>query len=103
MAKLGSTTSNVKTQPGEAEAIGVGVNIPRVFIGGFEITRFIRSVEVSISRDDVATVSLDVVAWPVNFDDDCIFIGELPNDEFMAEMVRIKLMREGVMDTKKGE
>lgn len=73
---------------------------PRIFIGGFEITGLIRNVKIDLPRDDLGTVHLEIVALPISFEDDCIFIGELPKDEFMAEMVRIKLKREGVMSEK---
>ncbi len=76
---------------------------PRIFIGGFEVTNLVRNVKVDLPRDELGTVHLEIVAVPIRFEDDCIFIGEYPDDEFMAEMVRIKLMREGVMDSKKGE
>lgn len=73
----------------------------RIFIGGFEVTSIVRRVKVNLDQNDVTTVNLELTALPIHFDDDCIFIGELPKDEFMAEMVRIKLKREGVMDEKR--
>ena len=73
---------------------------PRIFIGGFEVTSLVKNVRVDLPRDDLGTVLLELVAIPTSFEDDCIFIGELPKDEFMAEMVRIKLRREGVMSEK---
>ena len=72
--------------------------IPRVFVGGFEITRFIKNIDINLAHKDIATVHLSITAHPIRFNNDCIFIGEYPDDEFMAEMVRIKLKREGVMD-----
>lgn len=74
------------------------VFIPRIFVGGFEITRFIKNIDLELAFEDIATVQLTITAHPIRFNDDCIFIGEYPDDEFMAEMVRIKLKREGVMD-----
>ena len=80
-----------------------GYTHPRIFIGGFEVTSLVRNVRVDLPRDDLGTVHLEIRAVPINFDDDCIFIGELPKDEFMAEMVRIKLKREGVMSEKRSD
>uniref|UniRef100_A0A6M3JTS6 Uncharacterized protein n=1 Tax=viral metagenome TaxID=1070528 RepID=A0A6M3JTS6_9ZZZZ len=70
----------------------------KIFVGGFEITQFVEKVNVSTFINDLTRVELTLSAVNFKFDNDRIFIGEMATDDFLAEMVRLKLRREGVMD-----
>jgi len=92
----------------------------RVFIKGVEITELVERFEVesitdlykhfvhhgikdiSVPINEKITMTVDmtisnIVAFK-DSDNIIIYIDEHPTDEFLAEMVRLKLRREGILD-----
>ena len=80
----------------------MATNIPKligdikVFVGGFEITRFINRWRMVSEKDEIIRLELELHVTGV--EKNAFHCGIMPTDEFMAEMVRLKLKREGVMD-----
>ena len=91
----------------------------RVFVKGVEITELIESFEVESITDfyehstlgkvdkrmpinQKITMTLDMKVGNIVASNDkneiIVYIGEYPTDEFLAEMVRLKLRREGILD-----
>ena len=94
----------------------------RVFIKGVEITELVKQMEFesvvdifkytfhgekrSVSINNKITMTIDItgstnsriVASEKNPNNMILYIDEHPTDEFLAEMVRLKLRREGILD-----
>ena len=67
----------------------------KIFLKGMEITEYVRNVNISYARDELACIKLELHDMHIftTTDDENIFIGDMPNEEFLQEMIKIKLRR----------
>jgi len=70
----------------------------KIFVGGFEITQFVNRWSINAEPDEIVRLNLELYVY--GLEENVIHCGDMPTDEFMAEMVRLKLKREGIMDEK---
>ena len=89
----------------------------RIFVKGVEITELCKDGELKTETTTFErlqkTVPIDHIMLTVTlnlgsnsrieFDPHILYIIDYPTDEFLAEMVRIKLRREGILDDNRNE
>jgi len=104
---------------GDTASVEFGAGIIRVFVKGIEISEMIKKISVESSTDFSTlrafgasgmqvpvnstifiTMTLNVSSGKIAVVDDktIFYIDELPTDEFLAEMIRLKFKREGIIN-----
>jgi len=98
----------------------VDLKTTRVFVKGVEITELVKSIEINsktemidhetlgavdsrfINTEETILLALDLKGSVIHCHDTdfnmIIYIKEIPTDEFIAEMVRLKLRRAGIIN-----
>jgi hypothetical protein len=67
----------------------------KIFLKGMDITEHVKNINISYSPDEIAHIKLELYNMPIftSDEDQNIFVGDIPDEEFLNEMIKIKLRR----------
>jgi len=70
----------------------------RIFLNGFEVTSLVKKFKLESNVDDLPHLNLLLVSGSCKLvNDNEVHFGNLPEDDFLAELVRLKFRRDGVI------